>query len=105
MFSPRPNTVAARWDDDVPPAEKERRRKTIDDLQAAIVAKINARFLEQTVEVLVEEKSNNRWKGRTRNNKLVFFDASRDAREWKGKLARVKIEWTGPWSMIGKVEN
>ncbi|MEW5717565.1 MAG: tRNA (N6-isopentenyl adenosine(37)-C2)-methylthiotransferase MiaB [Chloroflexota bacterium] len=104
MFSPRPNTVAARWDDDVPPEEKERRRKAIDDLQAEIVGKINARFWGQTVEVLVEEKSKNRWKGRTRNNKLVFFDASRDAREWKGKLAHVKIEWTGPWSMIGKVE-
>jgi tRNA-2-methylthio-N6-dimethylallyladenosine synthase len=110
MFSPRPNTVAARWNDDVPPAEKERRRKAIDELQAEIVAKINARFLGQTVEVLVEEKSHalsgangkNRWKGRTRNNKLVFFEDA--TRQWKGKLARVKIEWTGPWSMIGKVE-
>jgi len=102
MFSPRPNTVAARWDDNVPPDEKERRRKAIDDLQAEIVAKINARFLGQTIEVLVEEKTKNRWKGRTRNNKLVFFEDA--TRQWKGKLARVKIEWTGPWSMIGKVE-
>ena len=102
MFSPRPNTVAARWDDDVPPEEKERRRKAIEDLQAEILSKINVKFLGQTVEVLVEEKSKNRWKGRTRNNKLVFFED--DTREWKGKLARVKIEWTGPWSMIGKVE-
>lgn len=101
MFSPRPNTVAARWDDDMPPDEKERRRKAIEDLQADIVATINARFLGQTVEVLVEEKAKNRWKGRTRNNKLVFFEDA--AREWKGKLAHVKIEWTGPWSMIGTV--
>lgn len=101
MFSPRPNTVAARWDDDVPPDEKERRRKAIEDLQADIVATINAKFLGQTVEVLVEEKAKNRWKGRTRNNKLVFFEDA--AREWKGKLAHVKIEWTGPWSMIGTV--
>jgi tRNA-2-methylthio-N6-dimethylallyladenosine synthase len=102
MFSPRPNTVAARWDDDVPLAEKERRRKAIDDLQAEIVSKINSQFLGQTVEILVEEKSKNRWKGRTRTNKLVFFED--DSREWKSKLANVKIEWTGPWSMIGKVE-
>ena len=101
MFSPRPNTVAARWDDDVPPDEKERRRKAIDDLQVDIVTKINAEFLGQTVEVLVEEKAKNRWKGRTRNNKLVFFEDA--TREWKGKLAHVKIEWTGPWSMIGTV--
>lgn len=101
MFSPRPNTVAARWDDDMPPDEKERRRKAIEDLQADIVATINAKFLGQTVEVLVEEKAKNRWKGRTRNNKLVFFEDA--TREWKGKLAHVKIEWTGPWSMIGTV--
>ncbi len=101
MFSPRPNTVAARWDDDVPRAEKERRRQAIDALQAEIVGKINARLIGQTVEVLVEEKTKNRWKGRTRTNKLVFFED--DTREWKGKLARVKIEWAGPWSMIGTV--
>jgi len=101
MFSPRPNTVAARWEDDVPRAEKERRRQAIDALQAEIVGKINARFIGQTVEVLVEEKIKNRWKGRTRTNKLVFFED--DAHEWKGKLARVKIEWAGPWSMIGTV--
>lgn len=102
MFSPRPNTAALKWNDDVPAEEKERRRKAIDDLQAEIVAKINARFLGQTVEVLVEEKNKNRWKGRTRNNKLVFFDD--DGHEWKGKLADVRINWTGPWSMIGEIE-
>ncbi len=108
MFSPRPNTVAARWADDVPPEEKERRRKAIDDLQAEILAEINARSLGRTVEVLVEESSHapggattdqRRWKGRTRNNKLVFFEDA--ARDWKGQLARVRIERTGPWSMLG----
>jgi tRNA-2-methylthio-N6-dimethylallyladenosine synthase len=102
MFSPRPNTVAARWADDVPAEEKERRRKAIDDLQAEIVGAINAKLLGQTVEVLVEEKIKNRWKGRTRTNKLVFFED--ELREWTGKLANVKIAWTGPWSMIGKAE-
>ncbi len=101
MFSPRPNTVAARWDDDVPAEEKERRRKAIDELQAEILTKINAKYSGQTVEVLVEEKNKNRWKGRTRNNKLVFFED--DSREWKGKFADVKVGWTGPWSMIGKI--
>ncbi len=101
MFSPRPNTVAARWEDNVPDEEKERRRKTIDDLQAEILTRINARYLGQTVDVLVEEKNKQRWKGRTGSNKLVFFED--DTQDWKGKLASVKIGWTGPWSMIGKL--
>jgi tRNA-2-methylthio-N6-dimethylallyladenosine synthase len=113
MYSPRPNTASvARWEDDVPPDEKERRRKALEDLQAEVVGEVNARFLGQTVEVLVEEQNRAlsrangkaRWKGRTRNNKLVFFDDPR-GRAWKGQTARVRITWTGPWSMVGKVED
>ncbi len=100
MYSPRPNTgSASRFVDDVPEEEKERRRQAIDDLQAEIVGKINSKFLGQTVEVLVEEKHKERWKGRTRNNKLVFFEDSNP--DWIGRMAQVKIDWTGPWSMIG----
>lgn len=102
MYSPRPNTASAsRFPDDVPQEEKERRRRVIDDLQSEVVREINKRFLGQTVEVLVEEKHKSRWKGRTRQNKLVFFQD--DTRDWKGRLANVQIYWTGPWSMLGDV--
>lgn len=100
-YSPRPGTVSARrMVDDVPPEEKERRRKALDDLQAQIVAEINSRYLGQTVEVLVEGEHKGKWRGRTRTNKLVFFE---DGRDWRGKLAQVSITWTGPWSMQGVV--
>ncbi len=103
-YSPRPQTVYARkMVDDVPEVEKERRRKALDDLQASIVAEINRRFLGQTVEVLVEGKQKGRWCGRTRGNKLVFFED--DATDWRGRLADVQITWTGPWSMIGAVRS
>lgn len=103
MYSPRPNTASqARFPDDVPPDEKERRRIAIDALQSEVVGAINQKFLGQTVEVLVEEKHKERWKGRTRQNKLVFFDD--DTCEWQGKLANLKINWTGPWSMLGELE-
>jgi len=102
MYSPRPNTASAsRFPDDVPQEEKERRRIALDDLQAQVVGAINAQFLGQTVEALVEDNHKGRWKGRTRTNKLVFFQD--DARDWKGKLANVKINWTGPWSMLGEL--
>lgn len=102
MYSPRPNTASAsRFPDDVPSTEKERRRIALDELQAEVVGAINAKLLGQTVEVLVEEKHKGRWKGRTRTNKLVFFDDA--AREWKGQLANLKINRTGPWSMVGEL--
>jgi len=102
-YSPRPQTLAARkYPDDVPPEEKERRRKALDELQAEIVGQINARLMGQTVEVLVEgrDERKGRWYGRTRTDKLVFFE---DSADWRGKLASVRVTWAGPWSLIGEV--
>jgi tRNA-2-methylthio-N6-dimethylallyladenosine synthase len=108
-YSPRAQTLAARhMPDDVPREEKERRRKALDDLQAAIVREINGRLVGQTVEVLVEGQKKarpergrgERWWGRTRTDKLVFFE---DEWDWRGRLARVRITWAGPWSLVGEV--
>jgi tRNA-2-methylthio-N6-dimethylallyladenosine synthase len=98
-FSPRPGTVAARrMSDDVPDEEKERRFRVLEDLQSRIGAEINRDLLGQTVEVLVEEQHRGRWKGRTRTNRLVFFESPE---EWRGRRVPVRIGWTGPWSLIG----
>jgi len=97
-YSPRPGTAASRLPDDVPPREKERRRKAVEELQEQIAAEINALLLGQTVEMLVEGRHKGKWRGRTRTNKLVFFE---DEEDWRGKLAQVQITWTGPWSMQG----
>ncbi len=102
-YSPRPRTVAARnFADDVPPDEKERRRRMLDALQAQILRELNARYLGQTVEVLVEGRDTRRgrWFGRTCTDRLVFFEAEGP---WLGRLAPVTITWTGPWSLIGQV--
>jgi tRNA-2-methylthio-N6-dimethylallyladenosine synthase len=103
MYSPRPGTVSARrMTDDVPAEEKKRRWDALDALQGQVVGEINRRSLGKTVEVLVEDlHKKGRWRGRTRTNKLVFFA---DEADWRGKLANVRITWTGPWSMIGEVE-
>jgi tRNA-2-methylthio-N6-dimethylallyladenosine synthase len=101
-YSPRPRTLAARhFEDDVPPEEKERRRKALDDLQAEIVGALNAQLLGETVDVLVEGEKKGRWWGRTRTDRLVYFE---DNADWRGRLARVRISWTGPWSLIGEVQ-
>jgi tRNA-2-methylthio-N6-dimethylallyladenosine synthase len=98
-YSVRPGTPAERLPDDVPSDEKERRRKAVDGLQKGIVGDINRQLLGQTVEVLVEGQKKSRWFGRTRANKLVFFDSPGD---WLGRLALVRITWAGPWSLVGE---
>jgi tRNA-2-methylthio-N6-dimethylallyladenosine synthase len=98
-YSPRPQTVATRnMQDDVPQQEKIRRFRLLEELQAGIAATINAQYLQRTVEVLIEERRGDRWKGRTRTNKLVFLGSHADLR---GRTVPVHIQWTGPWSMIG----
>ena len=98
-FSSRPGTVAAKtMEDSVSHEEKERRRLAVDDLQKRVCTEINAAHLGQRVEVLVEGRHKDRWRGRTRTNKLVFFD---DPRPLLGRVLDVDITWTGPWSMIG----
>ena len=100
-YSPRPTTVSARrMPDDVPDEEKWHRFRLLEGLQEKIVTEIHARYLGQQVPVMFEEKVKNRWKGRTSTNKLVFAESGETLR---GQTRDVKIEWTGPWSMIGKI--
>ena len=102
-YSPRPGTVAAReLVDDVPPEEKKQRLGIIEQLQTGIAAEINARLLQQTVEVPVEGKEKGKWHGRTRTDKLVFFS---DYAGLTGQLVNVRIEKTSPWSLQGKIES
>jgi len=98
-YSPRPGTVSARrMTDDVPDAEKHRRLHALEDLQERIQAEKNRSLLGETVEVLVEDQHKGKWRGRSRQNKLVFFE---DAGNWRGQLARVRITWASAYSMQG----
>ena len=99
-YSPRPGTVSERrMVDDVPEAEKARRHQRLEALQEAISSEINQRYLGQTVEVLAEDQHKGKWRGRNRQNKLVFIDSELPLR---GRLVEAQISWTGPWSMQGR---
>ncbi|MBX6754327.1 MAG: tRNA (N6-isopentenyl adenosine(37)-C2)-methylthiotransferase MiaB [Thermorudis peleae] len=100
MYSPRPGTLSARWEDDVPRAEKRRRHQAIEKLQEQICRERNERYRGQVVEVLVDGMARGRWRGRTRGNTLVFFE-SPDS--WKGKLVHVRITQVSPWYLLGEL--
>ncbi len=76
-YSERPGTLAARkLEDDVPEEVKKRRLQEIVDLQQKIGLKRTQRFLNQTVEVLIEKdskKSDLHWSGRNTQNTTVVF--------------------------------
>jgi tRNA-2-methylthio-N6-dimethylallyladenosine synthase len=99
MYSPRPGTLSARWEDDIPHHEKQARHQELEKLQERIATKRNACRLGNTEEVLVEGISKGRWTGRTRGNTLVHFDDERDV---LGKLVDVAITDTSPWFLMGQ---
>ncbi len=99
-YSPRPGTISERrFTDDVPEEEKMRRHRVLEAIQEEVCTEINRRFLGETVEVLVESQHKGKWRGRTRQNKLVFVDSELPLR---GRLIEAQIVWTGPWSMQGR---
>ena len=102
-YSTRPHTTAERnLTDDVPEEEKTRRLHFLEAQHERITAEINTRFAGQRVEVLVDSDHKGKWRGRTPENKLVFFEDT--TQDWRGRLANVTIDWTGPWSMQGRLE-
>jgi len=101
-YSPRPGTIACRkYEDNVPPKAKRERLNKIERLQENIAAEINSTYQGKTVEVLVEGKKKGKWYGRTRSDKLVFYEDNIDQ---LGQLVRVRIDKVSPWALQGKIE-
>ena len=100
-YSTRPGTIASRtMDDAIPEAEKTSRRQRVERQQEQIQTEINAGLVGRYQEILVEGLRRGKWQGRTRSNKLVFFE---DEAYHKGNLVTVKIDRSSPWSLQGSL--
>jgi tRNA-2-methylthio-N6-dimethylallyladenosine synthase len=108
-YSERPGTEAARTlADDVPQDVKKGRLKEIEALQERVLAEINEKLLGRDVEVLVEDDASKvnrtgapQWRGRTRQNKLMYFPAV--GRDYRGEEVNVRVERVSPWALQGQV--
>jgi len=101
-YSPRPGTHSAReLADSVPAEEKMCRFRLLEDLQEGILRELNQPLLGTSVPVLFEYRLKGRWYGRTPTNRIVFTDSEEDL---TGLERQVKIDWTGPWSLVGSLE-
>jgi tRNA-2-methylthio-N6-dimethylallyladenosine synthase len=98
-YSPRSGTVSARtMPDNIPDSVKWDRFRKLEELQEKIAGEIHLKKIGKSLEVLFEDKRKGRWRGRTPNNELVFVETDQ---ELHGQLGNVKVDWAGPWSMIG----
>jgi tRNA-2-methylthio-N6-dimethylallyladenosine synthase len=103
-YSPRPGTLASRWEDDVPAEAKKDRVRRLDALQQRIALAQHAALQGKTVEILVESSHSERhdtaqWRGRTPQNRLVFIP--RGAENLLGQLVQVRVEKVSPFAMQG----
>ena len=100
-YSQRPGTIASRsMEDDVPHEEKVRRRTEMDRVHEEILTVINQGMIGQEVGILVERQRRGKWEGRTRSNKLVYFQSEAD---YTGQLVDLRITAASPWSLQGKL--
>jgi tRNA-2-methylthio-N6-dimethylallyladenosine synthase len=108
-YSVRPGTVASRWEDDIPLAEKKRRLHALEEVQAKIALELNQEYVGRVEEVMVEDTNvthgRKQYKGRNRANKWVFFPAvDEDGTENQlqaGDIQHVRIERATAWSLQG----
>jgi tRNA-2-methylthio-N6-dimethylallyladenosine synthase len=102
-YSERPGTPAARsLKDNVPEEEKERRRVALELLLRDSLEKKHQFLAGRKLEVLIEARSGKRWKGRTRQNKVVLIE---DERDLHGQMVDAVITRTGAFSLFGKIES
>jgi tRNA-2-methylthio-N6-dimethylallyladenosine synthase len=102
VYSPRPGTIAANeYKDNIPATTKKERLNKIEEIQARIAEEINYLLMGKKVEVLVEGSKGGKWYGRTRSNKLVFFESADNC---LGRLLDVTIVKTSPWSLQAQLE-
>ncbi|MBI5287027.1 MAG: tRNA (N6-isopentenyl adenosine(37)-C2)-methylthiotransferase MiaB [Deltaproteobacteria bacterium] len=103
-YSPRPQTSAASFTDQVPEDVKLERLKIVQDLQRSIALRKNQAMAGRVEEVLVEGKSKGdpeELTGRTSCNKIVNMPGSK---ELVGELIPVRIERAYLNSLRGQVK-
>ncbi|MGA2603277.1 MAG: tRNA (N6-isopentenyl adenosine(37)-C2)-methylthiotransferase MiaB [Verrucomicrobiia bacterium] len=102
-YSKRQDTPAADMPDQVSEREKERRNQALLGILNSGMARMHQKLVGQMVEILVEgrsEKGGRRMFGRTRTNRIVFFDGSE---RHKGELLPVRIERATTITLYGDI--
>ncbi|MEL6382035.1 MAG: tRNA (N6-isopentenyl adenosine(37)-C2)-methylthiotransferase MiaB [Cyanobacteria bacterium J06626_18] len=101
-YSPRPNTPAALWDNQLSEAVKADRLQRLNHLVGQKATERSLRYGDRIEEVLVEAinpKNPKQVMGRTRGNRLTFCEGSLE--ELKGQLVNVKITEVRAFSLTG----
>lgn len=100
-YSPRPKTLAGKMKNNVALEIIKKRHALLLEDSNVISKKINEKYINQIVEVLVEKCIDNVTQARNSQNIKVFFDTKENL---TGKTVNVKITKVLPNSMSGKLQ-
>ncbi len=105
-YSPRPNTPAAKWPDQLSEAIKVERLKELNSIVEITAKESNSKYMNKVQEVLAEEinpKDPTQLMGRTRTNRLTFFPTIGPLgfKHKVGDLIDIKISDLRPFSLSG----
>ena len=105
-YSPRPNTPAASWPNQLSEKIKINRLSEINNLVERTAKERNLRYKGSTQEILIENinsKNMSQLMGRTRTNRLTFFtNSSSEGKSYKpGEIVNIKINEIRPFSLTG----
>lgn len=99
-YSPRPNTIAAKYNDDVTLEVKKQRHTLLLEDSNDISKTINNEYLGKNIDVLVEKYDNNICEGRNSQNLKVFFDSKENL---TGQIVKVSINRALANSLSGNI--
>jgi len=104
-YSPRPNTEAESWEDQIPESVKSERLQILQNVAREHAQERSERYLHTVVEVLVDDinpkNPTKQVQGRNRQNRPIFFDGNLD--ELKGTFVNVLITEARPYSLSGVI--
>ena len=104
-YSPRPNTEAALWNDNLVPEQvKAERLQRVQALAAEHAMERSQRYVGRREEILVEDlnpRNPDQVMGRTRQGRQVYFEG--DITKLKGEFVHVLITEARTWSLVGQL--
>ncbi len=105
-YSPRPNTPAAKWINQIPEDIKKDRLNELNDLVEKTSRKRNQRYLNKNESILIEgynPKNLSQLMGRTRTNRLTFVEipSAKKQLNFVGREINVNIKEVRSFSLSG----
>jgi tRNA-2-methylthio-N6-dimethylallyladenosine synthase len=103
-YSPRPNTEAALWENQIADDVKSERLQRVQQLAMRHGLERSERYIGRIEEVLVEDANPRdplQVMGRTRQGRQVYFNG--DLELLRGEFVNVKITEARTWSLMGEI--